>query len=100
MSKTNAELITENARLRKRVALLERASRRRIAGSEQSQRLRIELAEALEQQTAPSEILRGIRRTQTDVQPVFDVIASSALRLCDGVASFVFRHDGTLIHLV
>src|ERR1700687_3877290 len=100
MSKTNAELITENARLRKRVALLERASRRRIAGSEQSQRLRIELAEALEQQTATSEILRGIRRTQTDVQPVFDVIASSALRLCDGVASFVFRHDGTLIHLV
>ncbi len=58
-----------------------------------------DLTEALEQQTATGEILRAISRAQTDVQPVFDVIASSALRLCDGVASFVFRHDGTLIHL-
>jgi signal transduction histidine kinase len=58
-----------------------------------------DLTEALEQQTATSEILRVISRSQTDVQPVFDVIASSALRLCDGVASLVFRHDGTLIHL-
>src|SRR4029077_16630473 len=31
--------------------------------------------------------------------PVFDVIASSARRLCDSVAGFVFRHDGTLVHL-
>src|SRR5262245_59503824 len=54
-------------------------------------------SEALEQQTATSEILRVIRRAQTDVQPVFDVIASSALRLCGGVASFVFRRDGALI---
>ncbi len=58
-----------------------------------------DLTEALEQQTATAEILRAISRAQMDVQPVFDVIASSALRLCDGVASFVFRHDGTLIHL-
>src|SRR5207245_1898145 len=58
-----------------------------------------ELTEALEQQTATSEILRVISSSPTDVQPVFDAIASSALRLCDGVASFVFRHDGTLIHL-
>jgi signal transduction histidine kinase len=58
-----------------------------------------QVTEALEQQTATSEILRVISSSPTDVQPVFDAIASSALRLCDGVASFVFRHDGTLIHL-
>src|SRR5262249_20900248 len=58
-----------------------------------------DLTETLEQQTATSEILRAISRARTDVQPVFDVIASSALRLCDGVASFVFRHDGSLLHL-
>src|SRR5207245_2225073 len=29
----------------------------------------------------------------------FNVIASSALRLCNGVASLVFRYDGRLIHL-
>jgi GAF domain-containing protein len=58
-----------------------------------------QVAEALEQQTATSEILRVISSSRSDVQPVFDAIASSVLRLCDGIASFVFRHDGTLIHL-
>src|SRR4029077_5634144 len=57
------------------------------------------LAEAQEQQAGTAEILRVISSSPTNVQPVFDAIASSALRLCDGVASFVFRHDGTLIHL-
>jgi GAF domain-containing protein len=58
-----------------------------------------ELTEALEQQTATSEILRVISRSRTDVQPVFDVIAENTLRLCDGVFSGVFRFDGELIHV-
>src|SRR5215470_9581293 len=58
-----------------------------------------DLTEALDRQTATSEILKVISSSPTEVQPVFDAIASSALRLCDGIASFVFRHDGTLIHL-
>jgi signal transduction histidine kinase len=57
------------------------------------------LSEAQARESATGEVLRAISRAQTDVRPVFDIIASSALRLCDGVASFVFRHDGTLIHL-
>jgi signal transduction histidine kinase len=96
---TKAELITENARLRKRVALLERARRRRTAGSEQSQGLRSDLAEALEQQTATSEILRVISRSQIDIQPVFDAIADSALRLCDAKVGNVFLFEGELVHL-
>ncbi len=59
-----------------------------------------DLAEALEQQTATSDILRVISGSPTNVQPVFDVIARSALSLCDGVFSAVFRFDGTLVHLV
>jgi GAF domain-containing protein len=58
-----------------------------------------EVTEALDRQTATAEVLRIISSSPTDVQPVFDAIASSALRLCDGIASFVFRYDGTLIHL-
>jgi two-component system, NtrC family, sensor kinase len=57
------------------------------------------LKEALEQQTATSEILRVISVSPTDVQPVFETIAASALRLCDAVFSAIFRFDGELIHI-
>ena len=58
------------------------------------------LSEALEQQTATSEILRVIARSPTGVQAVFDTIARNVVRLCNGVHAAVFRFDGELIHLV
>src|SRR5262249_14108903 len=59
-----------------------------------------QVSEALDQQTATAEILRVISRSPTEIQPVFDTIAESAVRLCDGLFSGVFRLDGTLIHFV
>jgi GAF domain-containing protein len=56
-------------------------------------------AEALEQQTATAEILRVISASPSDVQPVFDTIVRSAVRLCDGLYSYVCRFDGELIQL-
>jgi two-component system, NtrC family, sensor kinase len=63
-------------------------------------RLFNETKEALERQTATSEILRVISRSPTDVQPVFDAIAQSATRLCGGLFGSVYQFDGTLIHMV
>src|SRR4029078_5814925 len=52
-----------------------------------------EITEALDRQTATAEILRAISQAQTDVQPVFDVIAESALRLLGAWSAAVFRYE-------
>jgi signal transduction histidine kinase len=58
-----------------------------------------ELSEALERQTATSEILRVISSSPTDVQPIFDAIVRNASRLCGGEYAIVTRYDGELLHL-
>jgi GAF domain-containing protein/anti-sigma regulatory factor (Ser/Thr protein kinase) len=60
-------------------------------------RLFTELQERLEQQTATSEILRVISQSQSDVQPVFEVIAASARKLCRGTTGWVGTFDGEII---
>jgi two-component system, NtrC family, sensor kinase len=57
------------------------------------------LTQALEQQTATSEVLRVISSSPTDAHPTFDAIAASATRLCDAVNALVIRFDGRLMHL-
>jgi two-component system, NtrC family, sensor kinase len=57
------------------------------------------LAEALARETASGEILGVISRSATDVQPVFETIARSAMRLCDANFCNVVRYDGELLHL-
>ena len=59
-----------------------------------------ELTESLEQQTATAEILRVISSSPTDVQPVFDAVLASGVRLCGAIFGGVFRFDGQLIHFV
>jgi GAF domain-containing protein len=58
-----------------------------------------QVSESLEQQTATSEILKVISQSPTDVQPVFDTIVASAIRLCGARMGAVHRYDGELIHL-
>ena len=59
-----------------------------------------ELSEVREQQTATSEILHVISGSPTDIQPVFDTIARSAARLCEGFDVIVLRIDGDVLRLV
>ena len=65
----------------------------------QNARLFNETKEALEQQTATSEILRVMSSSPGDVQPVFDAVARKASELCSGNYAVVTRFDGELIHL-
>jgi two-component system, NtrC family, sensor kinase len=57
-------------------------------------RLFNETKETLERQTATSEILRVISQSPTDVQPVFDAIVQTAVRLIRCDIAFVLRCDG------
>ena len=57
-------------------------------------RLFNELRESLEQQTATSEILGVIASSPTDIQPVLDVVAETAARLCDATDAVIHRIDG------
>jgi two-component system, NtrC family, sensor kinase len=58
-----------------------------------------QVTEALDQQTATSDILRAISASPVDVQPVFDAIARNSVRLCNGVMGAVFRFDGEFMHI-
>ena len=59
-----------------------------------------DLTEALEQQTATSEILRVIASSPTDIQPVLDVVAENAARLCEASNSGIWRTNGENYWLV
>ena len=60
---------------------------------EQLDRRTRELEEALQQQTATSEVLSIIRRSPADAQPVFDAIVQSAAHLCGAIFSAVYLYD-------
>jgi signal transduction histidine kinase len=59
-----------------------------------------EVTEALEQQTATSEILQVISSSPTDVQPVFDAIVKSGVRLFDGLDVGLRLVKGDQVELV
>src|SRR5262249_10074495 len=80
------------------VALLQTFAEQAVIAIENA-RLFNELKEALEQQTATSEILGVIASSPTDIQPVLDIIADNSARLCDATNAQIFRAEDDFLRL-
>ena len=63
-------------------------------------RLTRERDEALEQQTATSEVLRAISSSPADLQLVFEAMLENAVRICDALVGGICRFDGSALHHV
>jgi signal transduction histidine kinase/CheY-like chemotaxis protein len=62
--------------------------------------LAAQLAEAIEQQTAASEVLEVIGRSAFESQPVFETVVRNAVKLCGADAGLIHQQKDGLYHLV
>jgi two-component system, NtrC family, sensor kinase len=82
----------------RQIALVETFADQAVVAIE-NVRLFNETQDALERQTATADILKVIASSPTDVQPVFEAIATSANRLLGGFSTAVFRIFGDEVRL-
>src|SRR6202048_4509721 len=97
--KTRRQNISKGTPRKARTAPRSRDPRAADLQKQLDQRTR-ELAEALERQTATSEVLEVIGSSPTQVQPVFEAMVGRAAQLCQAHFSAIARFEHGLLHLV
>src|SRR6516165_10254929 len=59
-----------------------------------------DLSELLEQQTAASQVLQVISSSTGELEPDFQTVAESSVKLCAADRAFIFRFDGQMLRMV
>ena len=71
-----------------------------VAEEKEVARLARERDEALEQQTAASEVLRVISTSPGKLEPVFQAMLQRAVRICGAKFGNIYRWDGEALHIL
>lgn len=92
----------KTARLKRRKARKAVSGLRALSDSQKTENLRLrrELHEASEQQTATSEVLKVVSSFTGDLEPVFATILENAVRICTAKFGNIYRWEDDALHLV